>query len=288
MRPTNLKTKIFLDGGDRQETAEIIAILGFLDGQTTNPTLIAKNPEACAKLARGEKFSEPEVWNFYKKIVTEISDLIPDGSVSVEVYADKDTRPEEMFAAGREIYAWIPNAHIKYPLTTAGLKAAEKSIQAGMRVNLTLVFSEAQAAAAYAVTIGAKKGEVFVSPFVGRLDDIGQNGLDLIKNIKELYENSDRHVEILSASIRTMDHFLGSLLYGADIVTAPYKILKEWGETGMPIPNENDVVKLSTLALIPYQNSDINQDWRKYDIQHDLTDKGLEKFAADWNNLIKN
>ncbi|MEK7644307.1 MAG: transaldolase, partial [Patescibacteria group bacterium] len=91
-----------------------------------------------------------------------------------------------------------------------------------------------------------------------------------------------------SASLRTMAHFLDSLRCGADIATAPYKILKEWGESGMPIPDDNKNAKSSALSLIPYQNLNINQSWREYDLHHELTNKGLEKFATDWNNLIKN
>ena len=172
MRPKNLQTKIFLDGGDPMETREIIDLLGFLDGQTTNPTLIAKNPEAKARLGRGEKFSEKEIYDFYRGVVQEISQMIPAGSVSIEVYADHSTSSEEMLAQGREFFKWIPNAHIKYPTTTEGLKAAEQSVKEGIRVNMTLCFSQAQAAAVYAATAGAKKGQVFISPFVGRLDDI--------------------------------------------------------------------------------------------------------------------
>ena len=118
MRPIGLKTKIFLDSGDPQETREALSVLGFLDGQTTNPSLIAKNPNAI-----GKKFSAAEVLNFYENVVKEVSSLIPQGSVSVEVYADKDTSSEEMLDQAKEFYGWIPNAHIKYPTITEGLKA---------------------------------------------------------------------------------------------------------------------------------------------------------------------
>lgn len=288
MRPQNLKTKIFLDGGDPKETKEIISLLGFLDGQTTNPTLIAKNPDAQAKLARGEKFTVDEIYDFYKKIVREVSTLIPNGSVSVEVFADRNTTPDAMLKQGEEMFSWIPNAHVKYPTTNAGLTAAEKSIQSGMRVNMTLVFNEEQAAAVYAATSGAKKGDVFLSPFIGRLDDIGINGMDLVKNCVQLYQNRDRHVEVLSASVRTMDHFLCSLKYGADIITAPYKILKEWAEAGMQIPDENYFYTPNSLSPIAFQNFDLNKPWKEFNIQHDLTYKGIEKFASDWNGLIEN
>ncbi|MEK7542094.1 MAG: transaldolase family protein, partial [Patescibacteria group bacterium] len=96
MKSQNLKAKIFVDSGDPNETEELLKLLGFLDGQTTNPTLIAKNPEAKARLERGEKFTEEEIFGFYKQVVQEISSLIPQGSVSVEVYADKNTTAQQM------------------------------------------------------------------------------------------------------------------------------------------------------------------------------------------------
>ncbi|MCR4306131.1 MAG: transaldolase [Candidatus Daviesbacteria bacterium] len=286
MRPSNLKTKIFLDSGDVNETKEIINALGFLDGQTTNPTLIAKNPDAQKRLAEGNKFEAMEIMAFYKSVVTEVSSLIPEGSVSVEVYADKDTSAEELLKQGKDMFTWIPNAHIKYPTTTAGLEAANRSIAEGMRVNMTLIFSEEQAAAVYAATKGAKKGDVFVSPFVGRLDDKGLNGMDLIKNIVEMYKKGDGHSEVLSASVRNMDHFLASIAFGADIITAPFKVLKEWAEKGMPIPDA-EYVHETTLQSIPYQEIDLEKPWQEYNIVHEMTDAGIDRFASDWNGLIK-
>src|SRR5665213_318501 len=146
MRPNGLKTRIFLDSGDPAETKQAITLLGFLDGQTTNPTLVAKNPQVKQRLDRGEKFSSNEIYDFYKQVVAEISGLIPDGSVSIEVYADNTTSANDMFEQGRKMYDWIPNAHIKYPVIATGLDAAEQSIAAGMRVNMTLCFTQAQAA----------------------------------------------------------------------------------------------------------------------------------------------
>jgi transaldolase len=286
MRPDGLKTKIFLDSGDPAETKRAIELLGFLDGQTTNPTLIAKNPEAKARLERGEKFSAGEIYDFYKQVVGEISALIPDGSVSVEVYADKITTAEAMLAQGREMFGWIPNAHIKYPTTEAGLAAAEQTIQASLRVNLTLCFSQEQAAAVYAATRGAKPGDVFVSPFVGRLDDIGENGMSLIANILKIYRAGDGHTQVLAASIRTMDHFMQSLALGANIITAPFGILEAWAKAGKPLPEPNLSYKHSGLKDIPYQNIDLDQSWSSYNIKHPLTNKGIDRFSADWNELI--
>ncbi len=276
MRPDNLKTRIFLDSGDPDETRDALSILGFLDGQTTNPSLIAKNPATA-----GKKFSQKELLGLYQNIVIEISSLIPQGSVSIEVYADAKTSSEEMLKQGREFFKWIPNAHIKYPTTTEGLKAAEMSVKEGMRVNMTLVFSQEQAAAVYSATLGAKKGDIFLSPFVGRLDDRGENGMDLISNIERMYKQGDTHVEVLTASVRSIDHMVKAISLGSDIITAPLKILKEWAEAGMPILSEK-------LKPIPYQDINLNKPWQEYNIYHELTDKGIEKFSQDWNALIEN
>ena len=175
----DVKAKIFVDSGDPAETRAVLRRLGRLDGQTTNPSLIAKNPAAQARLARGEKFSREEVLQHYRTVVTEVSQLIPQGSVSIEVYANAQTTTEVMLAQAREMFTWIPNAHIKFPITTAGLAATEAVVAQGMRVNLTLNFSLEQAAAVYAATRGAARGQVFLSPFIGRVDDRGESGLDL-------------------------------------------------------------------------------------------------------------
>jgi len=297
MRPSSLKTRIFLDSGDPQETKTVMALLGFLDGQTTNPTLIAKHPDARERLARGEKFTKEEIIEFYRKVVKEISSLIleqsgktnlfiPAGSVSVEVYADKGTSKEEMTAQGKEMFSWIPNAHIKYPTTRQGLEAAGQSVSAGMRVNMTLCFTQEQAAAVYGATKGAAKGDVFVSPFVGRLDDRGVNGMDLISNIIRMYNKGDGHVEVLAASVRNAAHFMQAIALGSDIITAPFGVLKEWAEKGMPLPGENFSYEPENLSSIPYKDIDLGKDWRELDIAHELTDKGIERFASDWNELI--
>ncbi len=287
MRPNDLKTKIFLDSGDPAETKEIFSLLGFLDGQTTNPTLVAKNPYAKERFEKGDKFSKTEIFDFYKQVVTEISSIVGDGSVSIEVYADPTTTADEMFSQGQDMFTWIPNAQIKYPIIEAGLVSAEKSIAAGMRVNMTLCFTQTQAAAVYAATKGANKGDVFVSPFVGRLDDIGQNGMDLIGNVVKMYGLSDGHSEVLSASIRNMDHFMASLARGSDIITAPFSILKQWAEDGMPIPGADFSYSGGDFTSIACQEVDLNKDWREYDIHHPLTDKGIDRFASDWNALIQ-
>jgi transaldolase len=285
MKPSNLKTKIFLDSGDPKETREILDILGFLDGQTTNPSLIAKNPEIF-----GKRFSKEEILDFYKGVAREVSGLLPGGSVSIEVYADLSAESEEMLKQARVFNKWIPFAHIKFPTTSEGLKAAEAAVKEGIRVNMTLVFTEEQAAAVYAATRGAKIGDVFISPFVGRLDDISENGMDLIENILKMYENSDHHVEVLAASVRSVEHLLRAFELGSDIITAPLKVLKEWKEFGMPSSSEKLNLpaggKSSNLKPIPYRKINLNKSWEEYNIHHELTDKGIERFAKDWNSLI--
>jgi transaldolase len=287
MKPANLKTRIFLDGGDQEETRKIIKLLGFLDGQTTNPTLIAKNPEARKRLEQGEKFSAGEIIDFYQQVVKTICGLIPKGSVSVEVYADAASKAETMLQQGKEMFSWVANAHVKFPTSREGLKAAEQAVQAGMRVNMTLCFSQEQAAAVYAATRGAKKGQVFVSPFIGRLDDRGENGMDLIANIMKMYAKGDGHVEVLTASVRRPEHLLYALRLGSDIITAPYDILKAWGEQGMPMPGPEFQYDAKGLRPIAYQELDLSRKWQDFDLRHDLTDKGMEKFSADWNALIR-
>jgi transaldolase len=287
MRPQKLKTKIFLDGGDPEETKDIIRLLGFLDGQTTNPTLIAKNPEARARIERGQTFSTKEILDFYRGIVTTLCGLIPGGSISVEVYADVTTQAETMLEQGKEMFSWIANAHVKFPTTREGLIAAERAVQTGMRVNMTLCFSQEQAAAVYAATRGARKGQVFVSPFVGRLDDRGENGMDVIANIQRMYVQGEGHVEILTASVRNIEHFLYALKLGTDIITAPYDILKSWGEKGMPLPGDDYRYNAKFLKPIPYEEIHLDKKWEDYNVRHELTTKGMERFSGDWNRLIK-
>ncbi len=287
MRPKDLRTRIFLDGGDPHQTRQIMDLLGFLDGQTTNPTLISKNPAARQRLDKGQKFAAAEILNFYHFVVREISGMIPQGSISVEVYADTSTKAEEMLKQAGEMFKWIPNAHIKFPSSHEGLKAAEQAVKDGIRVNMTLCFRQEQAAAVYAATKGAKRGDVFVSPFVGRIDDRGENGMDLIANILKMYRESNAHVEVLTASVRSMDHFMYALKLGSDIVTVPFEILKEWGEKGLPMPGGDYVYAPKDLKPIPYKDIDLTRKWQGYDISHDLTVKGMERFSADWNSLIK-
>jgi transaldolase len=286
MRPEQLPSRIFLDGGDPEETRAIIDRLGFLDGQTTNPTLLSKNPEVRRRLAQGRKFSAAEILDFYRQVVGEISRLIPRGSVSIEVYADLATPAQQMLTQGREMFSWIPNGQVKFPSSREGLTAAEQAVREGLRVNMTLCFSQEQAAAVYAATRDARKGQVFVSPFVGRLDDRGENGLDLIAHILRMYRAGDGHVEVLTASVRTLDQLLYALQLGSDIITAPAAILMQWGEKGLPRPGAEYGYRAPGLKGIPYREIALDKNWREYDLAHDLTDQGLERFSRDWQALL--
>lgn len=192
-----------------------------------------------------------------------------------------------MLHQGHRMFSWVPNAHIKFPCNAEGLQAAGQAVKEGMRVNLTLCFRQEQAAAAYAATSGAKKGDVFISPFIGRLDDRGENGMALIGNILKMFQKSDGHVQVLTASVRTFDHLMYALHLGSDIITVPYSILKEWGEKGLPMPAKDYFYNAGNLKDIPYKDIDLSRKWQEYDINHDLTAKGMEKFSADWNSLIK-
>lgn len=281
-----LNTKIFIDGGDPDETRAIIKSLGFLDGQTTNPSFVSKNPKAQEKMDRGETFTEPELLEFYKGIVQEISGLIPEGSVSIEVYADDDTTAEDMLEQGRKMFSWIPNAHIKLPTTKEGIRAAEQAVKEGMRINMTLCFSLPQAAAVYSATRGAKRGQVFISPFVGRLDDRGENGMSFIANLLKLYKKGDGHVMALTASVRHDAHLMEALHLGSDIITAKLETLDEWAKKGAPLPGEAYEYDPHGLKPLPYEDLDLEADWHSFDLSHPLTEQGLVKFAKDWNKLL--
>lgn len=285
------KTKILVDGGDPEETLRVKELLGFVDGQTTNPSLIAKNPEIRHLLASGGGLSALEEKDEYRKIVQSLSPLVGEAGVSIEVFADVSTTAEQMFSQGQEMFSWIPNAYIKYPCTHEGLRAAQMSVQQGIRVNITLCFSQEQAAAVYAATKGSRQ-PVYVSPFVGRLDDHGENGMDLVKNIKRMYEASDAHVYVLAASIRHLDHLLCSFALDVELATVPTKVLEEWAARRFPMPDRNFSYKGEgrsgkPLNAIPYKALNVNRPWDSFDIAHELTAKGIEKFVTDYQSTLR-
>lgn len=278
------KTKILVDGGDPDETRHVKELLGFVDGQTTNPSLIAKTPHIKELIASGHKLSSTEEMDEYKQIVQTISPLVGDGGVSIEVFSDEKTTALEMLDQGRQMFSWIPNAYIKYPCTAEGLRAAQMSVKEDMRVNITLCFSQQQAAAVYAATKGTKD-PVYVSPFVGRLDDIGQDGMDVVKNIKRMLSKGDGHVLVLAASIRSLEHLLYCFVLDSELATVPAKILELWASKNFPMPDKQFQYKTSGKP-IPYEELDLEQPWEKFDIRHELTRKGIEKFAADYRATL--
>jgi transaldolase len=266
-------------------------LIGFVDGQTTNPSLIAKNPEIQRLVASGHTLTSEEENNEYRKIVQSISPLVGDAGVSIEVFADLNTTAEEMLAQGQEMFSWIPNAYVKYPCTHEGLRAAQMSVQKSIRVNMTLCFSQDQAAAVYAATEESKE-PVYVSPFVGRLDDRGDDGMDLVRNIKKMYEHSDGHVHVLAASIRTVNQLLCSLALSAELATVPTKVLEEWAAKDFPMPDQDFRYQGvdaggKPLKAILYKGLDLDLPWQSFDIAHELTTKGIQKFVADYQSTLR-
>jgi len=208
--------KFFVDTADVAAIAEL-ADLGMVDGVTTNPSLILKSGRDIIEVTR------------------EICGIVP-GPVSAEVVALK---ADEMIAEGRRLAGIAPNIAVKVPLTWDGLKACRVLSSEGRMVNVTLCFSANQA------LVAAKAGATFISPFIGRLDDINLDGMDLIADIRTIYDNYGFKTQILAASIRTVNHVTAAAKIGADVMTAPPAVIR-------------------ALA------------------QHPLTDRGLEQFMADW------
>ena len=278
-------SKILVDGGDPEETIRIKELIGFVDGQTTNPSLIAKNPEVMHLVESGHRLTEREEAAEYRKIVQAVSPLVGDAGVSIEVFADLDTTADEMLTQGREMNSWIPNAYIKYPCIAEGLKAAQRSVAEGMRVNITLCFSQQQAAAVYAATKGSR-APVYASPFVGRLDDIGQNGVDLVRNVKRMFDQSDHHVLVLAASIRNVQQLLYVFHVQSELITVPSRILEQWAKEGMPLPGDDFAYK-PVGTEIPYEELNLEQPWEQFNIEHELTRKGIQKFVADYKATLR-
>lgn len=289
----DLPSKIFIDGGDPEETRmadEMLKKAGHhgLDGQTTNPTLISRNAlkEYEASGQKDIKLPAAEAFAYYKKVVQKMSQYIPNGKISIQVIGDPDTlTTEDMLTQARERIDWIPNADIKFPATTRGLAAAEIFCQEGP-VNITLNFSQEQAAAVYVAT-KAHNYSVYVSPFVGRLDDRGDDGMDVVVNELEMYRAfGDGHVQVLTASLRNIKHLMYALWLKSEIITVPFKIFKEWAEGGFALPPKDFIYDAPGLTEIPYEEITLDKDWRDYDLTHDLTDAGLKKFWEDWQAIV--
>ena len=275
----NLPSHIYIDGGDPAETKEADALLkkaGYhgLDGQTTNPTLIAKRAQGQDSIL------------FYRKTVEEMSKIIPNGKISIQVIGDPVTlSAKDMLSQARDRITWIPNGVIKFPCTKEGLSAAEVFCQEGP-VNITLNFSQEQAAAVYAAT-KAHNYDVFLSPFVGRLDDRGENGMDVVVNELEMFRGlSDNHVNVLTASVRNIKHLLYALFIKSPVITIPFKVFKEWIDAGATLPDENFIYDVPGLTDIPYKELTLDKDWKEYNLSHPLTDAGLIRFWEDWKAIV--
>jgi transaldolase len=211
--------KIFLDTADVEEIRQGVA-MGVVDGVTTNPSLAAK---------AGRNF---------KDVVMEIVEICP-GPVSAETVA---LNADEIVKEGRLLAKWAPNIIVKVPLMTEGLKAVKQLTSEGIKTNVTLIFSSNQA------LLAAKAGATYVSPFLGRLDDIGFDGMELVRESVEIFRNYGISTEVLAASIRHPVHVTQAALAGADVATMPFKILQMM-------------------------------------VKHPLTDKGIESFLADWEKV---
>nr|WP_155112569.1 fructose-6-phosphate aldolase [Metabacillus mangrovi] len=212
------KVKFFIDTANLEEIKEAKA-MGILSGVTTNPSLVAK-----------------ENISFHDRL-REITDIVKD-SVSAEVVSLK---AEEMIEEGKELAKIAPNITVKVPMTPDGLKAVKEFSELGIKTNVTLIFSANQA------LLAARAGATYVSPFLGRLDDIGQDGMDLIATISEIFDLHGLDTEIIAASIRHPMHVTDAALNGAHIATIPLKVIHQL-------------------------------------FKHPLTDQGIEKFLSDWNN----
>jgi len=213
--------KIFIDSGDTAEIKEAHD-MGLIDGVTTNPTLAAKS---------GKNF---------KELIMEITKII-DGPISAEVVS---TKAEEMITEGDDIASWHKNIVVKVPLIPEGLKAVKYFSANGIKTNVTLCFTGSQA------LLAAKAGATYISPFVGRLDDISTEGMQVIRDIRTIYDNYGYETQILTASARSPMHFLEAARIGSDVITAPFKVLTSL-------------------------------------LKHPLTDSGLAQFLADWEKTKK-
>lgn len=213
--------KFFIDTANVKEIREA-ASFGVVDGVTTNPSLIAKE---------GRDF---------KQVITEICSIV-DGPISAEAVS---LEADKMVAEGVELAAIHKNVVVKLPMTKDGLKATRILAGKGIRVNMTLVFSPSQA------LLAAKVGAAYVSPFVGRLDDISHFGMDLVRQVMEIYENYGYTTEVIVASVRNPLHVVDAALAGAHIATIPFNVIDQL-------------------------------------VKHPLTDIGIEKFMADWKKLAK-
>ena len=285
--------KIFLDSGDPEETRKAKGLIGTIDGQTTNPSLVAKNPDVQKRIADGKKLTKEELLSLYKEMIQAIEKETA-GPVSVEVYADWNTTAKEMLEQASDMFTWGNNIYMKFPTIPEGIKAAQEFTRNGGRVNMTLVFDQQQAAAVFEAT-KERPSPSFISPFIGRWDDRGFDGMDLIKNIGKQYRSYEKktqkesHVRILAASIRNLEHLYASIFMGVDAVTIPYTLIQEWIQDEKWVPDQHYRYNAGSLKSLVYQEVPMGQPLDSYTIEKEegsLLDEGLKKFVQDWNNLL--
>ncbi|BCX14111.1 MAG: hypothetical protein KatS3mg085_643 [Candidatus Dojkabacteria bacterium] len=284
---SNMNTKIFLDSGDPNVTRELLDRKIKLDGQTTNPSLVASNPKA-KLLKKGQKLTSRDLINFYKEIVQEIDEILPGKPISVEVYADLKTKANEMVEQGVNMSHWARNVHIKVPANLEGLKAARELVSMGIKVNITLVFSLEQAYGVALVTKHAKRGDVFISPFVGRLDDKGLDGVDLVLKIKKLYQiNQISNVLILASSIRNLQVFNFFLNQKMDLITAPKDIIADYFLKNQNFePEKNFLQSRIALKKFDLDHLKVSNSLENLNLENQFLIDGITKFTNDWNNLL--
>lgn len=292
-------TRFILDSGNPDEYQSALELFTTNDqvlwGSTTNPSLIAR------KLSEtGNKLTREEAFSLQKEIVTQILKIVP-GAVSAEVYADGKTSAQEMIEQGREISQWNERVVIKLPTTKEGFIARAQLRKEHIVINNTLVFSQQQI---YAICLQEHllqkeyqvkgKWPCFISPFLGRLDDRGEDGSTLVRNGMELKKHFPEELWMLSASIRSVSHIKTCIELGSELITAPLKVYAEWLE-GTTKTQKGQTLSSPKLWEVPahikaIQTLDEFEDAIKtgtLDITHDLTEKGIEKFTEDWKALLK-
>lgn len=300
-----------LDSGDPDEFLEIRDLAKKhgkeLWGATTNPTLIAKKLAGLSTSLRvNKKVTQQEAFGLQKEIALEITSIVP-GAVSVEVYADEKTPATSMAKQGREIASWHQNIVVKLPTTIEGFKARSILRKEKIPVNNTLVFSTQQifAICLHEQIIEKTYGPIenqwpsFISPFVGRLDDQGQDGMQLVEQGMEIKKQFSKMLWMLTASVRRIEHLKRGSAKTTELITAPANVYREWFTTKN---NELEIMNYEyakELAPIPYwdppqdlleiQTEEAFMDavkTHKLDIRHPLTDKGINRFVQDWETII--
>lgn len=304
-------TKFLLDSGDPEEYREIQNLArknnSEIWGATTNPTLVAKQ-------LSNKKLTQKEAFDLQKQIVLEITEIVP-GAVSAEVYADENTTAAEMTKQAEEIAKWHRSVTVKLPTTIEGFKARTEIRKQNIPVNNTLVFSQTQvfAICLHELLIQKAFGPTenifppFISPFVGRLDDINIDGMSLIENSMKIKKQFDLELPqtklaiwMLEASVRTIGHIKRGLESNVELITAPAKVYHEWFNLS---EEEKQKVNNTFENLKPvkfwepskhYFNIDSLEEFFKLiksgtlNIKHSLTDKGVIKFAKDWKAILVN